>query len=864
MKKEAIGIVINGREVKIAHAFRDKHRLGVDFLESSIFTADIDAELKKKEEQPPDTSVINEDEDIFATKSPYETKSPLEKETGIRENIDILYSLLSKFAASKIKVAFNISPSRVTYQELDSHLDYNKNVFKGNLKKKIEGWKKGFNALDNVSVITRKDGTLCNVFSETYQPPILDILEQLNSFFKGNLFLSLMDSNEVSLVNLARTGYDFSDPTKITAIVQIETEFSRIIFMKGEDLLTVSPIINESFNPEIVNIIYSKIIYELDNSNIPEVSNILLAGRASSVSAKSFFEKKFPEAKIGFIIAQPLADTLSSQFSREDLSTYAIPISLAWKAIDSDKENFIPTNLLPSQIIDRQKVLTLSFAGYLLLILLGITTFIMTWKMTAKKIEISNLRRESISLQEQINKSESTVNRVHEIEAEIAKLKKRIVLSDSLSNDSDRLLTFLEKLNKSVLKINSIWIEAVQNTNNGILINGKSLKRGDVPRISEELGGAKITKLVRSESGGGRSYTFQMEINWNQPPSQFTLPKSFELEKPSFLKTASAETPSQNSKTSDWGTTTIATQTVIAEEDVGQKQEDKTVISNVQFESSLALNDKNQLDRFSETETSSVEPSVKNKFEYGKKTKIENNRSPDVSSRENYASQEKDEPRSNNNSHFTIKISAHANKFTAKKEVAFYRSKGFDTYITTLPNSSREIPYWVCLGDFATYDEAQKELIKLNRVISGKRVVVKISENGAVNQASSPLSLQTEQKNSRDNNKPDSRLIKKANHTELSYPNDVVDNEQNLINSNSGYFTVRISAHVTKFTANKEVKFYRSKGYDTYITQLPNSSKEIPYSVCLGYFNNYAEAENKIKELMRRIPRNYNVILVNK
>ncbi|UCE06237.1 MAG: SPOR domain-containing protein, partial [bacterium] len=419
-------------------------------------------------------------------------------------------------------------------------------------------------------------------------------------------------------------------------------------------------------------------------------------------------------------------------------------------------------------------------------------------------------------------------------------------------------------LNNSVLKINSVWIEAVQSTNNGILINGKSLKRGDVPRLSEELGGVKITKLVRSESGGARSYAFTMEVNWHQPPSPFTLPKSFELEKPPFLKTASTETPSQNSKTSDWGTTTIVTQTVIAEEDVGQKQQDNTAISNVQSKSSLAFNDKNQLDQFSKTETSSAEPSVKNKFEYGKKTKIENNRSPDVSSRENYASQEKDEPRSNNNSRFTIKISAHANKFTAKKEVEFYRSRGFDTYITTLPNSSREIPYWVCLGDFASYDEAQKELIRLNRVIPGRRVVVKISENGAVNQVSSPLSLQTEQKISPDSNKPDSRLIKKANHTELSYPNDVVDNQQNLINSDSEYFTVRISAHVTKFTANKDVKLFRSKGYDTYITQLPNSSKEVPYSVCLGYFNNYAEAENKIKELMKRIPRNYDVRLVNK
>ena len=61
-----------------------------------------------------------------------------------------------------------------------------------------------------------------------------------------------MDTNEISLVNLARKNFHFHDPNEISVIIQVETEFSRIIFMKGDDLYTVSPIINESFNPEIV------------------------------------------------------------------------------------------------------------------------------------------------------------------------------------------------------------------------------------------------------------------------------------------------------------------------------------------------------------------------------------------------------------------------------------------------------------------------------------------------------------------------------------------------------------------------------------------------------------------------------------
>ena len=144
-----------------------------------------------------------------------------------------------------------------------------------------------------------------------------------------------MDSNEVSLANLARNSYNFYETNEITVIVQLETEFSRIIFMKGDDLLTVSPIITEGLSPEINEIIYSKIIYELDNLNISEINNLLLSGKASTSTAKSFFEKEFPKVRVGFIVSQPLAENLSTQFSREDLSDYAIPIALAWKVVDS-------------------------------------------------------------------------------------------------------------------------------------------------------------------------------------------------------------------------------------------------------------------------------------------------------------------------------------------------------------------------------------------------------------------------------------------------------------------------------------------------------------------------------------------------
>lgn len=851
MINEAVGIAINGREVKIAHLRRDKYRLAVDYLESAVLNRDMDFELRKKAEGGAEATLLQNEEDLFALKSSYETKAPSDKDSSYRENVDAIYSLLRKFAGKRVKVAFNVPPSQVSYQDLDTHLDYNKNVFKGTLKKKIEQWKQGFNAIDNVSVIARKDGTLCNVACEVKEPPILDILEQLNTFFKGNLVLSLMDPNEVSLVNLAGNSYDFHDGVQLTVVIQIEMEFSRIIFMKGDDIFTVSPIIPESYNPDIFGILYSKIIYELDNLNLPEVNNVLLAGKASTNTAKAFFEKKFPDSKVGFIISQPLAENFSTQFSREDLSEYAIPISLAWKVLQKKEENFVPTNLLPSQVIERQKVLSLTLVGYLILVLLGISAFVTTWKITAKKLEVSSLKTSNKTLVERINSSEETVKKVRELEDQIAKISKRLVLSDSLSYGSDRLLSFLEKLNSSVSYIKSAWVDEIQSTKDGVVIKGLSMKRGDIPTLSDELGRARINKLTRFDEGSQRLYSFEMAIDWKNElyPSDFKN-KTGTSSIPALTADANSTNPVP-ANSSEWGTSTTVTQSVIAEENVSSNHQAATV-QQAPTNQSTIKNDR--LTSNQRTATNELETKLSQKREKSQPLNIE--KKTDIAPYESTALKNEASGALNSNSRYIIKINAHASKFTAMKDVEYYRSHGFDAYITTLPNSSQEIPFWVCVGDYNNYSDAENELSRLNSSIPGKRLIIEISNsdfNKPMSSSSGTNSISTSKT-------PGSQLIKKANHTMVA--NESTPEEKGL-STESGLYTISLSAHATKFTAQKDAEFYQSRGIDAYIATLPGSSREIPYWVCFGKFSSYAEAQEKTKALADIAARNYKIVPIN-
>ena len=104
MSKEAIGIAINGRDIKIAHIYREKNKLTVDFLENATLNADPEAEVRNKAVID-NESLFNKEEDVFAIKNPLEIKKNENKETSIQDNADILYSLLIKYADRTIRIS---------------------------------------------------------------------------------------------------------------------------------------------------------------------------------------------------------------------------------------------------------------------------------------------------------------------------------------------------------------------------------------------------------------------------------------------------------------------------------------------------------------------------------------------------------------------------------------------------------------------------------------------------------------------------------------------------------------------------------------------------------------------------------------
>jgi hypothetical protein len=509
--KQALGLAVSGTEVRLAHLVTDKGQLRIESLERARLktTLEYQSQGSDNANEPP-----TEMKDAFGLK-----ESPSGKPTGENAdkqesaNLEILYKLLEKYTRKKIKVAFNIPLSMTSYQRQDGSFA----AAAQSLVERSGGTDREAGPNYGQETLKSQDGSTIVMFYER-NPPTLSLLREINSFLHGNVYFGLMDTSEVALVNLARSSINL-EPDKITTIVYIEDEFTRLIFLRGQDLFHVSSIIYEdASSPNILEVIYRKLLYEQDEAHIPEISTILLAGKSSRFNAREFFAGRFQEIMVGYLASELPGNSPTDDAQHATFSEFAVPIALAWKLLEPKHPAFIPLNLLPQELQDQQKVLKLSYHGYALLALTGLVAFFLTWQILRLRVQINSTRSKNSGLELKVKTNQATVDRVLTLEEELKRLRKNTALSDSLSQGHDEFLVFLQKLNASVESTGSLWVDEILKHTEGFEIKGTSLNREKIPLVAEKLEQAGLRRVTRSESGSRKVFLFELE-RYNSPSS---------------------------------------------------------------------------------------------------------------------------------------------------------------------------------------------------------------------------------------------------------------------------------------------------------------------------------------------------------
>ena len=433
------------------------------------------------------------DEQIIDTDMVDEADAPASNEL-------LLYNLLSSTSTDRVDLGISIPAGQTIFQILkDTDFSDTKKkdlqVIVDDRLEALHGTPKGE---DFYSYTVRDDGALL-LTSIDDEPQLLTLLNKTQDLYRGKIFINQILPEEILLLGLIRANYELEE-NSISGVIQFGEEFCRIIFLRGNQLWIVSPIITEGVSSKkFLNTVFSKILFQLDTGEVPNLDRLIICNNSLGDSAIEFFEERFQDVDVSeFQFQEDFIDTES--INKSSISSFTTAIGAAWAASGNKSEHLPKLSFLPKYVDDRQKIFKLQWHGFLLLFLILITPIVANHFYTQNAAEISRLEGNINSLDAQIRSLESTVQRSNEITNELNQIQSKLALLSELNQGTLRWSTNLNQINSGVSDINSLWITSMrQNQDNSIELAGVARQRDRIPMLADLFHNATLLNVRSSE-----------------------------------------------------------------------------------------------------------------------------------------------------------------------------------------------------------------------------------------------------------------------------------------------------------------------------------------------------------------------------
>ncbi len=433
--------------------------------------------------------------------------------SDVHDNAEVIRKVLKKYPHRKNKLAITLSEPQIyySYYGTDWGLD-GKKLHQKILEDLVRERQNGeVIQPDALHVVRLKDGRLMGIVRDN-EVNILNLLEFLRS--EGSVRIpniSLVESAETSLANIVNVNYEFAED-EITVVVYLGNEFSRLIFMKGNEIYNISYIIGAGLDSEnINNTIFSRILLEQDNLNLPRIQNIILTGEAYEVGLKAFLETKLPaEINVDYIKLNYL-DVIGTE---PLVSRFAVAIGAAWRILKQDDKYRYAVDLLPVSIRENQKKFKLGIAGWILLLMLPAFTVFSTVKIGQQVNRISQLKTEQQFQKEELAALQEVEMRVNAKKNQLSQYQHAFTVLDSMSTGLNKWNRFLYKLSKTAKQVKHMWITDLSTlSNHSVSLRGYSVYRSRIPVFSNAIGGGALKKVEVQEIRDRTVYNFEMDAN---------------------------------------------------------------------------------------------------------------------------------------------------------------------------------------------------------------------------------------------------------------------------------------------------------------------------------------------------------------
>ncbi len=530
MKKRALGIFIDDYQLKAALLVNNGKEVEIEALE----TYHLSEQLEERDamESPKEDKKLALDDQGFGID--LEDKPADFEDSGIKHdgktNIDTTIDIINHLIPKGTRIGFNLSNSFTLYKNISDIQESNRKK----IKKVI--WSDFYESTvneakyENVGYLKRQDGSYLSVVHD--DPLVLAALfDEATSILRTDpVRLSLVDTIEFTLAHELIKNYDFENEDH-TAVIVFAEGFTKIFFMKGEEIETVLPTIHEGADSETVcDTAFSKILFELDSGNITSLNNIVLTGEISRLDAEAYFKNRLPELEIIRFDASRASYGMNQDQFASQAESYGIAIAMALKILDERDSTVYNQNFLPTRIRDKTSVYKIGWPGLLLLVFLFISAFFVTSKSISNSIEINKAKSNIVFLNNELNGLKSVAHEVDSLRAEITAMKNNTALIDSMTKETIRWASTLESLSQAYNEIGPFSLYKMEVRDRSHLVADLKMENRDqVVKLERYIDFSLVSAIYTAEED--RSFINVTIDCFVQPKS---LEETVELKKDSY------------------------------------------------------------------------------------------------------------------------------------------------------------------------------------------------------------------------------------------------------------------------------------------------------------------------------------------
>lgn len=483
--------------------------------QSADFEQDEDADSIFGLEEDEDDEIEEEDIDLSDLEEEESEDMALdmvdESETA-QSNELLLYNILSDIHSDKIHLGLNIPAGHTIFQVIRD-TDFNevkKKDLVQDLEDKLESIYGNPKSPDNYSYEIREDGSLL-LGSIEDESVTLGLANSARELYSGKLAIESIVPDEMVVVGLVRANYELN-PDEITGIIQFGKESCRVVFMKGEEVWLVSPIINEGTNKKsFMNTVFSKILFQLDTGEVPSLDRILLANNTIGEEAVDFFKQNFPDIKVeNLALNEEFVDTESIALS--SLPSFTTAVGTAMSASGAMDEVFPQISFVPKYVEDRQKIFKLQWHGMLILFLIFLTPITFNYFYTQNASKIESYSNQLNQMNNRLANIEPAVNNVNELQENLSILREKLTMLDTLARGSKEWSEKFDMLNSGIQSVGNSWLTSFSNSSSGTFLQGYSLYRNRIPEIVNIFEEATLMSVNNEKMREKKVYSFSILV----------------------------------------------------------------------------------------------------------------------------------------------------------------------------------------------------------------------------------------------------------------------------------------------------------------------------------------------------------------